>query len=75
MGAYKDYVQHTSELFHKKMGMLVLGRKNFLYLLGPSRWTKNQIDLRQIKRKKSNLIAYVQGIHIDIKILKTFRLI
>ena len=41
---------------------------------GPCSWTKNQIDMRQINRgKKSNLIAYVRGIHTDMEISKTAR--
>ena len=38
---------------------------------GPSSWTENQIDMRQINRRKSNLILYMQGIHTDMDIPKT----
>lgn len=36
-------------------------------LQGLSRWAKNQIDLRQINRRKSNLISNVGGIHTNRK--------
>lgn len=45
--------------------------------LSPSRvlssWTKNQIDMGQINGRKSNSIAYTQGIHPDMAIPKTVR--
>lgn len=31
---------------------------------GPCRWTKNQIDMRQINWGKSDLTVHLQGIHI-----------
>lgn len=40
-------------------GMHQSGSKTFLSLLGP-RWTKNQIDRRQVNGRKSNLILYVR---------------
>ena len=36
-------------------------------LQGPSSWTKNQNDTRQTKRRKSDLILCLQGIHTDMK--------
>ena len=40
---------------------------------GPPNWTKNQIDVRQIKRRKLNLIAYLWRIYTDMEIPKTMR--
>ena len=38
---------------------------------GPSSWTENRIDMRQINLRKSNLILYIGGIHKDMEIPKT----
>lgn len=46
------------------------GEREFL---SPSSWTKNQIDLRQINKRKSNLLVYFWGLHTGIEILKTVR--
>lgn len=35
--------------------------------------TENQIEMREIKRRKSNLIEYIWGIRIDMAIPKTVR--
>ena len=47
--------------------------KNSFPLKGPSSWTKNQVDMRGLNRQKSNLIAYIQGIHTDMEIPKAVR--
>ena len=44
------------------------GSKNPCPPQGPSGWTKTQIDMRQINKRKSNLIAYVQGVHTDVAV-------
>ena len=46
----------------------MLGDKNSCPLQGPSGWTKNQIDMRQINKRKSHLTAYVQGVHTDMAV-------
>lgn len=33
-----------------------------------SNWTKIQIDMRHINKRKPNLILYVWGIHMDIEL-------
>lgn len=43
------------------------GRKNFSALQSPS-WTKNQINMRKVNRRKSNLIVYTEGFHTDLEI-------
>lgn len=42
-------------------------------LQGSSSCTKNQIDMRQNKRRKSNLITYAWGTHTDFEIPKAVR--
>ncbi|XP_058990340.1 large ribosomal subunit protein eL22-like [Mustela lutreola] len=49
------------------------GSKYSCPLKDPSNWTKNQIDRKQIHRRKSNFIVYVQGIRTDMGIPKTVR--
>ena len=34
---------------------------------------KNQVDTRPVNRRKSNLVAYLQGVHMDVEIPKAFR--
>ena len=41
--------------------------------MGPSKWAKNHIDMRQINRRKSSLIVYEWGIHTDMELPKTIR--
>ena len=48
------------------------GGRTYSALQGPSSWAKNQIDMKQINRRKSNLI-YLWGIHTDMEIAKTMR--
>ena len=38
-----------------------------------SGWIKNHLDMRHINRRKSNLIAYLWGIHTDTEISKTLK--
>lgn len=38
-----------------------LGEEDLPLPYGPSRWTENQIDMRLVNRRKSNLI----GIHME----------
>ena len=40
---------------------------------GPSGKTKNQIDMRQINKRETNLILSIWRIHIDMEIPKTVR--
>ena len=39
----------------------------FYYYYRSSGWSNNQIDRRQINRKKSNLISYRQGLHKNMR--------
>lgn len=43
-------------------------------LQGPASQTENQISMRQINARRSNLVAYVQVIHTDMEIPKIVRL-
>lgn len=45
----------------------------FFALQDSCSWTKNQVDMRQINGRKSNLIVCRQGIHIDVEVPKTVR--
>jgi len=47
--------------------------QEFLVPFKGHRWTKNQIDMRQVNRRKSNVISYVKGIHTDTEIPETVR--
>lgn len=51
----------------------VLGSKNVCPRLSPSSGTENQIDMRQINKRRSNVLGYLRGIHTDMEILKTVR--
>lgn len=54
--------------------MKVLGKHNFFSTIqGSSSWTRNQIDMRPINRRKSSLLIPTQGIHTGMEILKTAR--
>lgn len=54
--------------------LILWGRKHSCTLQGPSSHTKNQIDMRQINGRKSNLIlTYVQETHIYREIPKAVR--
>ena len=45
-------------------------KKNFLYPSRSFSLTKNQINVRKTKRRKSNVILYARGIHKDMQIPK-----
>ena len=49
---------------------LYLGERIYSAFRSPSTWTKNQIDMRQINRRISNLILYIQGSHTNMEIPK-----
>lgn len=48
--------------------MYTVGEEEFSSVLqDPSTWTGNRIGMRQFCRRKSNLVSYVLGIHMDVK--------
>ena len=55
--------------FHFRM--LVSGSKNSVPFQSP--FDKSQIDMRQINKRKPNLIAYIRGIHTGMEIPKAVR--
>lgn len=61
------------ELFISYQGKSCQGRRILSAPQGLSSWTVNETDMRQINRQKSNIMAYIQGIHIDMENPKTVR--
>ena len=57
IGCIRAKEKREGKLFH----FAFVGRRNFpLFFMGYLGWSNNQIDIRQINRRKTNLLLYVQ---------------
>lgn len=68
-----NFLAPTSESHSQKELCFCWGERIFFALQDPSCWTKNQVDIRRINGRKSNIVVYIQGIHTDMEVPKTMK--